>query len=233
MAHAQSRACPDGARCGPGGTGAAGRPEGVPARVAGRAWIVLLAAEGLTGAEIAERAGCTEPTRDQVAAAVRRARAGEPGGRAARRRPGDGADRAGRVRDPGRDRDPAAGITAQAGGHALVVKAAGGLAWPQQEDPGQPRFHHPGVAPVLPAAPPQRGIGLPRVRLMRRWFEWTGPPTSRIPPARRSPRTGRCWAKRGRARLRIVTTPCSPITCILRVTRSSASTTSQTPIPRR
>jgi transposase len=30
--------------------------------VAGRARIVLLAAEGLTGAEIAQRAGCTEPT---------------------------------------------------------------------------------------------------------------------------------------------------------------------------
>jgi transposase len=38
------------------------RSKGAPARVAGRARIVLLAAEGLTGAEIAERAGCTEPT---------------------------------------------------------------------------------------------------------------------------------------------------------------------------
>jgi transposase len=33
-----------------------------PARVAERARIVLLAADGLTGAQIAERAGCTEPT---------------------------------------------------------------------------------------------------------------------------------------------------------------------------
>src|SRR5215472_14806010 len=38
------------------------RSKGVPARVAERARIVLLAADGLTGAQIAERAGCTEPT---------------------------------------------------------------------------------------------------------------------------------------------------------------------------
>jgi transposase len=38
------------------------RSKGAPARVVERARIVLLAAEGLTGAEIAGRAGCTEPT---------------------------------------------------------------------------------------------------------------------------------------------------------------------------
>ena len=38
------------------------RSKGVPAGVAARARIVLLAASGLTGAQIAERAGCTEPT---------------------------------------------------------------------------------------------------------------------------------------------------------------------------
>src|SRR5260370_29076943 len=38
------------------------RDRGGPARVADRARIVLLAAEGLTGPQIAERAGCTEPT---------------------------------------------------------------------------------------------------------------------------------------------------------------------------
>ena len=38
------------------------RSKGVPARVAARARIVLLAADGLTGAQIAGRAGCTEPT---------------------------------------------------------------------------------------------------------------------------------------------------------------------------
>src|SRR6202050_2696005 len=38
------------------------RAEGAPARVVERARIVLLAADGLTGAQIAERAGCTEPT---------------------------------------------------------------------------------------------------------------------------------------------------------------------------
>src|ERR1019366_7479474 len=38
------------------------RDGGAPARVAERARIVLLAAERLTGPQIAERAGCTEPT---------------------------------------------------------------------------------------------------------------------------------------------------------------------------
>jgi transposase len=38
------------------------RLKGAPARVVERARIVLLAAGGLTGAQIAERAGCTEPT---------------------------------------------------------------------------------------------------------------------------------------------------------------------------
>jgi transposase len=38
------------------------RDRGAPARVAERARIVLLAADGLTGSQIAERAGCTEPT---------------------------------------------------------------------------------------------------------------------------------------------------------------------------
>jgi transposase len=38
------------------------RSKGVPARVAARARIVLLAADGLTGTQIAARAGCTEPT---------------------------------------------------------------------------------------------------------------------------------------------------------------------------
>jgi transposase len=34
----------------------------VPAREVERARIVLLAGDGLTGAQVAERAGCTEPT---------------------------------------------------------------------------------------------------------------------------------------------------------------------------
>ena len=38
------------------------RSKGAPARVVERARIILLAAEGLTGAEIAGRTGCTEPT---------------------------------------------------------------------------------------------------------------------------------------------------------------------------
>ena len=47
-------------RTGQSWSGAPGR-RGVPARVAGRARIVLLAADGLTGAQIAGRAGCTGP----------------------------------------------------------------------------------------------------------------------------------------------------------------------------
>ena len=38
------------------------RDRGAPARVAERAKIVLLSADGLTGPQIAERVGCTEPT---------------------------------------------------------------------------------------------------------------------------------------------------------------------------
>src|SRR5258708_33736493 len=38
------------------------RDRGAPARVAERARIVLLAAGGLTGPQIAARVGCTEPT---------------------------------------------------------------------------------------------------------------------------------------------------------------------------
>src|SRR5260370_16178821 len=38
------------------------RDRGAPARVAERARIVLLSAEGLTGPQIAGRVGCTEPT---------------------------------------------------------------------------------------------------------------------------------------------------------------------------
>lgn len=38
------------------------RDRGAPARAAERARIVLLAADGLTGPQIAERVGCTEPT---------------------------------------------------------------------------------------------------------------------------------------------------------------------------
>src|SRR5438876_11024839 len=37
------------------------RSKGAPARVVERARIVLLAADGLTGPQIAGRAGCTEP----------------------------------------------------------------------------------------------------------------------------------------------------------------------------
>jgi len=114
------------------------RDRGAEARVAERARIVLLAAEGLAGAEIAERTGCTEPTvikwRRQYAESGLAGLEDAPRGGG----PVTVLTEQAVGRDPGRDRDPAAGIAAEAGDHALVVEAAGGLAGPQQEDPGQP-----------------------------------------------------------------------------------------------
>ena len=95
---------------------------------------------------------------DQVAAAICRAGAGRAGGRPARRRAGDGADRGGGLRDPGRDRDPAAGVAAGTGGHALAGSPAGGLAAHRPEAGSQPRQRDPRAAPVLPAAAPHRGV---------------------------------------------------------------------------
>jgi hypothetical protein len=46
------------------------RSKGAPARVVERARIVLLAADGLTGPQIAGRAGCTEPTVSSGAAST-------------------------------------------------------------------------------------------------------------------------------------------------------------------
>ena len=68
------------------------RSKGAPARVVERARIVLLAADGLTGAEIAQRAGCTEPTVIKWRRQYAERRTGRAGGRAARRRAGDRAD---------------------------------------------------------------------------------------------------------------------------------------------
>jgi Homeodomain-like domain len=62
MAHAESRAHSGGPGRGTGDAGAMARDRGGPARVAERARIVLLAAGGLTGPQIAERVGCSEPT---------------------------------------------------------------------------------------------------------------------------------------------------------------------------
>jgi len=62
------------------------RSKGTPARVVERARIVLLAADGLTGAQIAERAGCTEPTVIKCAAST--PSAGWPGWRTRRARAG-------------------------------------------------------------------------------------------------------------------------------------------------
>src|ERR1700729_3351738 len=99
------------------------RDRGSPARVAERARIVLLAADGLTGPQIAERVGCSEPT-------VIKWRGQEGGGGARPRggRPKDGAHRRGGVRDPVRHGDAAAAVPAGPGGDALVEPAAGGLA---------------------------------------------------------------------------------------------------------
>src|SRR5258706_3844307 len=82
------------------------RDRGAEARVAERARIVLLAAEGLTGPQIVERVGCTEPTvikwRRQYAEAGLAGLGRAPAGPAA-----DGADRCGDRGDPVGDRDPA------------------------------------------------------------------------------------------------------------------------------
>ena len=61
--------------------------------MAERARIVLLAAEGLTGPQIAERVGCTEPTVVKWRRQYAERRAGRAGGRAAAGRAEDGADR--------------------------------------------------------------------------------------------------------------------------------------------
>ena len=95
------------------------RDRAAPARVAERARIVQLAADGLTGPQIAEWIGCTEPTvikwRRQYAGAGLAGLEEAPPGRAA-----DGADRDGDQRDPVGDRDPAAGCFAGSRADALV-----------------------------------------------------------------------------------------------------------------
>ena len=95
------------------------RDRAAPARVAERARIVQLAADGLTGPQIAERVGCTEPTvikwRRQYAGAGLAGLEDAPPGPAA-----DGADRDGDQRDPVGDRDPAAGCFAGSRADALV-----------------------------------------------------------------------------------------------------------------
>src|SRR5260221_3904194 len=63
------------------------RDRGAPARVAERARIVLLAADGLTGPQIGRRVGCTEPTvvkwrRQYAAARLARLEGAPPPGRA-------------------------------------------------------------------------------------------------------------------------------------------------------
>jgi transposase len=62
MAYAESRAHCDGARCRPAELQCRAKDRAAPAKVAERARIVLLAADGLIGPQIAERTGCTEPT---------------------------------------------------------------------------------------------------------------------------------------------------------------------------
>jgi hypothetical protein len=59
--HAQSRACPDGARCGPGGAGAAGTVEG-SVGPGGGAGPDRAAGSGRADRRADRRAGCTEPT---------------------------------------------------------------------------------------------------------------------------------------------------------------------------
>ena len=60
------------------------RDRAAPARAAERARIVQLATDGLTGPQIAERVGCTEPTVIKWRRQYAGARARWAGGRAAR-----------------------------------------------------------------------------------------------------------------------------------------------------
>lgn len=62
MGYAESRAHSDCPGRRPGEAGAAGAGPGSSGAGTERARIVLLSAEGLTGPQIAQRAGCTEPT---------------------------------------------------------------------------------------------------------------------------------------------------------------------------
>ena len=134
------------------------RDRGVQARVAERARIVLLSAEGLTGPQIAQRVGCTEPTvikwrRQYAEDGLAGLEDAAPAGRSEER-----ADRGGDQHDPVGDSDAAAGGAAGDGRDALVEPAAGGLAAQEEEAGGQPRLDHPPVAAVLPAAAPHRGF---------------------------------------------------------------------------
>src|ERR1700689_1762433 len=123
------------------------RDRGAEARVAERARIVLLAAEGLTGPQIAERVGCTEPT------VIKWRRQYAEDGRAE-----DGADRGGDQHDSVGDGHPAAGGAALGRRNALVEQAPGRLAAQEKTAGGQPRLDHPAVAALQPAAAPHRGV---------------------------------------------------------------------------
>ena len=68
------------------------RGRGEPGRVAERARIVLLAADGLTGPQIAGRAGCSEPTVIKWRRQYAEDGPGRPGGRAAAGRAEEGPD---------------------------------------------------------------------------------------------------------------------------------------------
>jgi transposase-like protein len=134
------------------------RDRGAEARVAERARIVLLAADGLTGPQIAERVGCTEPT------VVKWRRQYAAGGLAG-------------LEDAPRPGGPRTVLTDEAVGEILSatvtpppesLRAAGVTHWSsrrlagwaaqRQGHRGQPRLHRAPVAAVLPAAPPGRGV---------------------------------------------------------------------------
>src|SRR5258708_2895749 len=116
MVYAQSRADTDHPRCGPCRAGAAGPRRGRPGP-GGRAGPDRAAGRRRADRAADHRAGRVHGADgDQVAAAVRRGRAGRAGGRAPAGRAEDRADRCGGVRDPGRDRDPPAPVAAGPGG---------------------------------------------------------------------------------------------------------------------
>jgi transposase len=131
------------------------RDRGVQARVAERARIVLLSADGLTGPQIAQRVGCTEPTvvkwRRQFA---------EDGLAGLEDAPRPGGPKS--VLTEGAIAEIlSATVTPQPRALAdqgVTHWSSRRLAAPEQAAPGQPRLDHPAVAAVLPAAAPHRRV---------------------------------------------------------------------------
>src|SRR4051812_9519782 len=120
--------------------------NGAPARVVERARIVLLAADGVPGQQIAEMVGCAEGGGD-LARALRRARPGRTAGPAPS---GQALAAAGGAAGSGADPDPDRAAD-RPEGDALVLAAAGRRAG-RGGHPDLARDHRPNLAPLRGAA---------------------------------------------------------------------------------